>query len=233
MMKRIAAVTAAVCSLFAVVLLAGGLSKYKGWDKSPQGYLMTAEERAQWASSVKSDADAEKFVQDFLAKRGPNFPKEVEQAAAAADKYFTAGNIKGSSTERGKLVIVLGPPGAISLATKDVKADYRNSPDSAMNVGGASAGAGGGGGQGASVADMMGAQRGPGSGGGTVREYTITYPPQKLPASYGKELVVKIQLNGDGSDYLGDRNTKAELDRLYEMVAQSKLAANTTPAAAH
>src|SRR5260221_13891031 len=38
MMKRIAAVTA-VCSLFAVALLAGGLSKYKGWDKSPQGYL--------------------------------------------------------------------------------------------------------------------------------------------------------------------------------------------------
>jgi hypothetical protein len=188
MMKRITAVTA-VCSLFAVALLAGGLSKYKGWDKSPQGYLMTAAERAQWTSSVKSDADAEKFVQDFLAKRGPNFPKEVEQAAAAADKY-------------------------------------RNSPDSSMNVGAASPGPGGGGGQGASVADMMGAQRGPGSGGGTIREYTITYPPQKLPAEYGKELVVKIQLNGDGSDSIGDRRTKVELDRLYELAAQAKLAAN-------
>jgi GWxTD domain-containing protein len=232
MMKRIAAVTA-VCSLFAVALLAGGLSKYKGWDKSPQGYLMTADERAQWVSSVKSDADAEKFVQDFLARRGPNFPKEVEQSAAAADKYFTVGTIKGSSTERGKLVIVLGPPGGISLGTRDVKADYRNSPDSAMNVGSASTGAGGGGGQGASVADMMGAQRGPGAGGGTIREYTITYPPQKLPASYGKELIVKIQVNGDGSDSIGDRRSKAELDRLYEMAAQAKLAANTPAPAAH
>jgi GWxTD domain-containing protein len=224
MMKRIAAVTAVVCSLFAVALLAGGLSKYKGWDKSPQGYLMTADERAQWASSVKSDADAEKFVQDFLARRGPNFPKEVEQSAAAADKYFTAGTIKGSSTERGKLVIVLGPPGGISLASKDVKGDIRNSPDSALSVG--SEGRGGGGGNGASVADMAGAQRGPGTGGGTLREYTITYPPQKLPASYGKELIVKIQLNGDGSDYIGDRATKAELERVYEMAAQAKLAAN-------
>jgi len=230
MMKRIAAVTA-VCSLFAVALLAGGLSKYKGWDKSPQGYLMTADERAQWASSVKSDADAEKFVQDFLAKRGPNFPKEVDQAAAAADKYFTVGSIKGSSTERGKLVIVLGPPGGISLSSKDVKADYRNSPDSAMSMG--SEGQRGGGGTGASVADMAGAQRGPGAGGGTIREYTITYPPQKLPASYGKELVVRIEVNGDGSDSIGDRKTKAELDRLYEMAAQAKLAANTPAPAAH
>ena len=65
-----------------------------------------------------------------------------------------------------------------------------------------------------------------GAGSGTVREYTITYPPQKLPASYGKELIVKIQLNGDGSDYIGDRATKAELERVYEMAAQAKLAAN-------
>jgi GWxTD domain-containing protein len=230
MMKRIAAVTA-VCTLFAVAVLAGGMSKYKGWDKSPQGYFMTADERAQWASSVKSDADAEKFVQDFLAKRGPNFPKEVEQSAAAADKYFTVGTIKGSSTERGKLVIVLGPPGAISLGTKDVKADYRNSPDSALSVG--SEGQRGGGGQGASVADMMGAQRGPGSGGGTIREYTITYPPQKLPAAYGKELVVKIQLSSDGNDSIGDRSTKVELDRLYELAAQAKLAVNAPAATAH
>jgi GWxTD domain-containing protein len=188
---------------------------------------MTADERAQWASSVKSDADAEKFVQDFLAKRGPNFPKEVDQAAAAADKYFTAGSIKGSSTERGKLVIVLGPPGGISLATKDVKGDTRATPDGAMNALGDS------GGNGASVADMMSAQRSPGAGGGTIREYTITYPPQKLPSAYGKELVVKIQVNGDGSDTVGDRRTKAELDRLYEMAAQTKLAGNTPPPAAH
>jgi GWxTD domain-containing protein len=185
---------------------------------------MTADERAQWTSWVKSDADAEKFIQDFLAKRSPNFPKEVEQAAAAADKYFTVGTVKGSSTERGRLIIVLGPPGAISLGTRDIKADYRNSPDSALSVG--SEGRGGGGGQGASVADMMGAQRGPGSGGGTIREYTITYPPQKLPAAYGKELIAKIQINGDGSDSIDDRKLKAELDRLYEMAAQARLTAN-------
>src|SRR5258707_14566756 len=214
MMKRIAAVTA-VCSLFAVALLAGGLSKYKAWDKSPQGYLMTADERAQWASSVKSDEDAEKFVQAFLAKRGPNFPKEVEQAAAAADKYFTVGTIKGSSTERGKLVIVLGPPGGISLGTKETKADYRNAPDSAMNVSGASAGrgsGGGGGGQGASVADMMGAQQAPGTSGGGTRPETITYPPPKLPAPYGKELVVKIDPSGDRNDRIAEFPTKGRTE---------------------
>lgn len=210
--------------LLALPLFAGGLSKYKNWDKSPQGYLMTDAERAQWAS-VKTDDDADKFVKDYLARRSPQFVQEVDDAAAAADKYFTVGSTKGSLTERGKLVIILGPPGGISLAKKKVTGDMRGTPDSAMSIGGASAGPGGGGGQGASVDDMAAAARGAGSGGGTVNEYTITYPADKLPAAYGKALTVKIEVDGGGGDRIVDRRTQSELNKVYELAAQAKLTA--------
>ena len=231
MKKHLTAVAAA--SLFALTLFAGGLSKYKGWDKSPQGDLMTASERAQWAN-VKTDDDADKFVKDFLAKRSPQVLAEVDKAAANADRYLSVGKVKGSMTERGKVVILLGPPSSLQLSERPVKGDTRLNVDSAMSVSGASPGAGGGGGQGASVSDMMGAVTGPGSaGGGVIRFYTFTYTADKLPAGYGKSLTVSFDLDSMGGDHVSDRSSQAELDRLYEMSAQAKLAASAAPAATH
>ena len=202
-------------TLFSLSLFAGGLSKYKGWDKSPQGDLMTAAERAQWAS-VRTDDDADKFVKDFLAKRGPSFVTDVNTAAANADKYFSAGRVQGSMTARGKLVIILGPPSSISVSEKTTKGDARLNVDSAMTVGAS--------GGGASVTDMVNAANGAGSYGGTVHVYAFTYPADKLPAAYGKSLVVEVEVAEGGGDRIADRKTQAELDRLYEMVAETKLA---------
>jgi GWxTD domain-containing protein len=223
-----------VASLFALTLFAGGLSKFKGWDKSPQGDLMTSAERAEWAN-VRTDDDADKFVKDFLARRSPEFVTEVTHATAAADKYFTAGKLQGSRTERGKLVIVLGPPGGLTTSEKQVKGDSRTNVDSAMTVGGSGGGGGlsggahPGGGGGASVSDMMGAANGAGTGSGVVHVITFTYAASQLPAAYGKALTVNIELDGSGVDHIADKKTQAELDRLYEMVAETKL----TPPAAH
>src|SRR5947207_11391547 len=107
-MKRIAAViTLVLCTSAA---FAAGLSdKYKDWSHSPQAYFMTRAERAQWAN-LQTDADAEQFVNDFVAKRGGDaFVKEVAQNAAQADKYLTIGKTPGSLTARGKMMILLGP----------------------------------------------------------------------------------------------------------------------------
>ncbi|MGH9443560.1 MAG: GWxTD domain-containing protein, partial [Thermoanaerobaculia bacterium] len=86
--------------------------KYKNWDKSPEAYFLTKAERAQW-KQVKTDADAQNFILDYKAKRGPEFPKMLEDRIAVADKYFSSGETKGSETLRGKVVIVLGPPSSI------------------------------------------------------------------------------------------------------------------------
>jgi len=97
--------------LFSASLLADGLVKFKGWDNSPQGYFMTKAERQQWAS-IKSDDEAQAFVDHFLALRGPGFAGDVAARAEQADKHLTIDKTKlqGSKTLRGKLVILLGPP---------------------------------------------------------------------------------------------------------------------------
>lgn len=223
--KRITAVAA--FGLLAVSVFAGGLSKYKSWDKSPQGVLMTSAERAEWAN-VKTDDEADTFVKDFLAKRKPEFVSETARAATAADKYFTTGKTPGSATERGRLVIVLGPPGGLSMSERQAHGDVRGSTDSAMTVSGASAGrgsgGGGGGGQGASVTDMMGATNAPGNISDVIHIFTFTYSADKLPAAYGKSLTVSIELDASGKDYVADKKVQAELERVYEMAAEARVA---------
>src|SRR5579864_2111106 len=91
----------AVLLLAAPLALAGGLSKkYKNWDKSPEAYFLTSDERAQW-KKIQTDADAQNFILDYKAKRGPEFEKLLAERVAAADKYLSAGETKGSETLRG------------------------------------------------------------------------------------------------------------------------------------
>jgi GWxTD domain-containing protein len=79
------------------------------WGDSPQGYLMTSNERGEWAL-VHSEEGANTFVQNYWAKHGAAFRAEVMRRIAAADKYFPLGEKKGSETERGRVFIVLGAP---------------------------------------------------------------------------------------------------------------------------
>ena len=66
-MKRIPLLLLFVPSL----LFAAALSqKYKDWAASPQAYFMTKAEHEQWAA-IKTDEEAEQFVNRFLASRGP------------------------------------------------------------------------------------------------------------------------------------------------------------------
>ena len=88
------------------------LNQYKDWDKSPDAYLLTTAERTEW-KSVTSDADAEKFVATYWARRegGPLNRLEVQRRIAAADQQFKMARYKrGADSVRGRLLVVLGPP---------------------------------------------------------------------------------------------------------------------------
>lgn len=204
--------------LLAAPLFAGGLSsKYKEWAASPQAYFMTADEKVQW-SSLTSDADAEKFIADFLAKRGPQFVADVDKAVSMADKYMTVGKTPGSKTVRGKVVIMLGPPSGISTEKKKIEGDRRMTATSFADP---SFGNGG-----PSVASMADAANSAGAFSGTVNEYTISYAAGRVAGQSG-DLKITVVVENDGTDHPRDKKAAAELDQLLESVAKSRAATRT------
>src|SRR5207244_2284997 len=72
-------------------------------------------EREQW-SKLDNDAQAEKFIAEFHARRFDNFRREIAERAKNADKYLSFGKSRGSKTLRGKIVILLGPPTSMDVA---------------------------------------------------------------------------------------------------------------------
>lgn len=113
--------------LLTLPLFAGGLKKFRDWDQSPQGYFMTKAERTQWAA-IRTDEEAQKFVDAFLAARKPGFAEEVANRAAQADKYLTLGRVPGSKSVRGKVVILLGPPTEMDVAAAEREDSKRDNP---------------------------------------------------------------------------------------------------------
>ena len=135
-MKRTAILLALVMA--APAAFAGGLSKqYKNWDRTPESYFLTNAERAEW-KKVKTDAEAQNFILDYKAKRGPEFEKMLAERVAVADKYFSSGETKGSETLRGKVIIVFGPPSAIDQTKGGGGA--RGADPNAQGVGGSKSG---------------------------------------------------------------------------------------------
>lgn len=109
-MKSIRVVVLLVIVAIVTPVFAAG----RDWYMSPQSYFMTKAERRQWAG-IRTDEDAQRFVDQFLAKRGPNFADEVASRAEHADQYLTLGKTPGSKTLRGKLVILFGPPSDLKV----------------------------------------------------------------------------------------------------------------------
>ena len=213
---------------FAVLLalltptLAFALSqKYKEWALSPQAYFMTKEDRTQWASIV-TDADAEKFVADYLAKRGAGFTEEVADRATNADKYLTIGKTKpASQTLRGKVIVLLGPPSAVSTENKKGRVDRSATANMAMSFNN------GGGDNGPAVGDMIQvAQHSDMSTKQGYVEYTIKYAGESLPPAYSSGVTIKVDVDPTtGEDWLPDRKAQSDLDELFSAVIANKLRA--------
>ena len=192
-------------------LLAGNPEKLKEWDQSPQGYFMTKAEHQEW-TAIQTDVEAQRFVDQFLAKRGPGFAAEVASRAEQADKHLTLGKLAGSKTLRGKLVILLGPPSGLDVSdVVDNSSAHRDSPDiaNAYTGGGVSAG-------GNYDRNEAGRTMGVGS---LMRLYHFTYA--STPAG---PLDVSIAADGNkGTDRPRDRETSKRLDVAFEAVAQASI----------
>jgi GWxTD domain-containing protein len=101
---------------WAVATVAGAqLSpEYSAFTKTPAGFLLTKAELKAY-EQIKTDADAKAFVELFWAKRDPNletpineFKADFDMRVEVADKYFTFGSTKGSVSDRGRVLILLG-----------------------------------------------------------------------------------------------------------------------------
>src|SRR5438128_7486236 len=186
-MNRIRAAFAVTAILVVLPLLAADLGKYANWNESPQGYFMTKAERDQW-KTLTSEAEADKFVADFLAKRDPGFAAEIAKRAEMADKYLTLGNTQGSKSLRGKVIILFGPPAGMDVSNRTKTTTKRDNPfvSGAMsnaNAGGAGGGRGGDGG-GTTGASMSTAQG--------VRTYSITFSGDATTKTIDKPTVTFV-----------------------------------------
>jgi GWxTD domain-containing protein len=102
--------------LSSVAALAAPSAKFVDWGKGPAQWLMTKDEAAKW-KTVNDDVAAQAFVDLFWARRDPSpgtpvneMRDEFDKRVAYADQHFPQGRTKGSMTDRGHVLIVLGPP---------------------------------------------------------------------------------------------------------------------------
>lgn len=194
------------------------LSKYKDWANSPEGYFMTKAERDQW-SKVDSDAEAEKFIAAFHAKRPANFEKEVADRAAMADQHLTIGKTKGSQSLRGKIVILFGTPSSIDQIDQAVTdPGHRDNPITS----GAYSNAGGGGSEGRGGGESMG---GVGDGlttGKVIRNMHFNYTGDVAKVVDKKQVDITVQVDPiTGKDQISSRVVANEVNDMFETIAES------------
>lgn len=216
-MKRLSIVVA--LALFAVPAFAG-LSKYKDWPNTPEGYFMTKAERAQW-SRLDSDMDAEKFIADFVAKRPANFEKEVADRAANADKYLTVEKTQGSKSIRGKVIILFGAPTSMDVANEVVKnTEKRDNPEVSSVMSNAnSAGVGGGKGNGGVVSNMPGNYLATSQ---MIRVMHFSYTGDIARVVDRKSVDINVQIDPtNGKDMIASRTAESDLNAMFEAIAES------------
>lgn len=107
------------------------------WAEGPVRYLLTAEERREWARASDAASRSE-FITRFWVGRDPTpetpeneFRTEFEKRVAFADAALAQGEARGSLTDRGRVFVLMGPPtsvGRTGLAPGDDGSDVR--PDS-------------------------------------------------------------------------------------------------------
>jgi GWxTD domain-containing protein len=190
---------------------ANGLVKFKGWDATPQGYFMTKAEHQEW-SAIRSDEEAQRFVDSYLARRGPAFAAQLASRVDQADKHLTIGKVPGSMTFRGKVVILLGPPSAFELSniTENANVHRDNGVMAAALTGGSAT----------SVGDdeMNEGSRTMGNSN-VLRVYHFTYA-----STLAGPLEVSIMADPNtGKDRPKDRADAKRLDAAFEAAAQASI----------
>ena len=90
--------------------------EYADWADGPEGFLLTKKEKKAWGK-IGSDAEAERFIELFWARRNPEptspfnaFRTEFEAKVRFADENFGYGAVRGSLSERGWVLMLMGKP---------------------------------------------------------------------------------------------------------------------------
>jgi GWxTD domain-containing protein len=86
------------------------------FPNSPAQWLMTKQEKAAWRN-VKSLDEAQRLIDLFWARRDPTpgtprneFHEEFDSRVLGADATFTTEKTRGALTDKGRVMILLGPP---------------------------------------------------------------------------------------------------------------------------
>ncbi len=91
-------------------------SEFAGWAEGPEGFLLSKKEKKAW-DKITTDAEAERFIELFWARRNPevnnpynSFKAEFESKVRFADENFGYKGHRGSLSDRGKVLILMGRP---------------------------------------------------------------------------------------------------------------------------
>jgi GWxTD domain-containing protein len=106
----------ALLCLAAVPAAAELSEQYAEWAEGPVGFLLTEDEQDEW-KTITDDAEAQRFIELFWARRNPNptspvneFKARFESMVAYADREFSYEGTRGALSDRGKVMLLLGPP---------------------------------------------------------------------------------------------------------------------------
>ena len=106
------------CLLWAVATGAAAemSESLRSWADSPVQLLLSRDELRQFRS-LRNDADAERFIELFWARRDPEPATPANELregfgdrVAAADEQFGYEGVRGAFTDRGRALILLGAP---------------------------------------------------------------------------------------------------------------------------
>ncbi len=121
---------------FAAAASASLAPSFVDWGKGPAQWLMTKDEQAQW-KKISDDAAAQSFIDLFWARRDPSpgtpaneMKDDFDARVAYADKSFAQGKTRGSMTDRGHVLILLGAPAHIGRTSVEPKSTILTPQDS-------------------------------------------------------------------------------------------------------
>jgi GWxTD domain-containing protein len=97
-----------------------------GLDEGPTRWLMLPEEQREYRR-LRSTRDVVDFIERFWLRRDPNpdqpgneFSKAFYERVEAADRLYSDGSARGSLTDRGRALILLGPPPVLRYSQRRV-----------------------------------------------------------------------------------------------------------------
>jgi len=99
-----------------------------GFDQGPTRWLMLPEEVRQYRR-LRTSREVVDFVETFWRRRDPDpdapgneFAKTFYDRVEAADRLYGDGGVRGSLTDRGRALLLLGPPPTLRYGQKKVPA---------------------------------------------------------------------------------------------------------------